>query len=108
MSVLHPGPVRRFGKAQGSWLFIPWGSPSVPKVALKGTPSLALKIAPNSQPFVSHPAGPESDLGEGTCQVPLITKVRPTLKSDKPRADFKSYHGKVEIEFENSSLSPAD
>src|ERR1700674_5188541 len=61
-------------------------------------------MAPNSQPFVIHAAGPENDLAEGTCHVPLITKVRPTLKSDSPRTDFGSYQGnKLEIEFENWS-----
>src|ERR1700730_548496 len=103
VSDLHPGPVRRLGKSQGSSLFRPSGSPSVPKVAVKGTPSLALKIAPISQPLVIHAAAPENDLREGTCQVPLITKGRPILKSERPRIDLKSYEGKPEIEFENWS-----
>src|ERR1700730_15408428 len=103
VSDLHPGPVRRLGKSQGSSLFRPSGSPSVPKVAVKGTPSLALKIPPNSQPFVIHAAAPENDLREGTCQVPLITKVRPILKSVRPRTDLKSYQGKAEIELLNWS-----
>src|ERR1700680_256272 len=85
VSVAHPGPVRRFGKAQGSLLFSPWGSPSVPNVAVKGTPSLAMKMPPNSQPFVTQPTGPDVDFRPGTSQIALNTKVRPTLKSDRAR-----------------------
>jgi hypothetical protein len=103
VSVPHPGPVRRFGKAQGSLLFRPWGSPSVPKVAVNGTPSLALKIPLTSQPFASQAAGRESNWRAGICQVALITKTRPTLNSDSPRIDFKSYQGKLESEFVNWS-----
>src|ERR1700682_3314139 len=98
MRMPHPGPVRRFGKAQVSLLFSPWGSPSVPKVAVVGMPSLALKIPPNSQPSTIQEARPESDLKAGTCQVPLITKVLPMLKSDRPRSTAKLGQKELEIE----------
>src|ERR1700732_2043477 len=42
VSVAQPGPVSRSGNAQGSLLLRPCGSPSVPQVAVKGTPSLPL------------------------------------------------------------------
>src|SRR6202166_2534949 len=87
----------RLGKSQGSLLFKPNGSASVPKVGVKGTPSLALKIAPTSQPFVIHPAGPPSDLSEGTSQVPLITSVLSTLKSDSPRLNLKLGQNSLDI-----------
>src|ERR1700680_3896834 len=103
VSVPHPGPVRRFGKAQGSLLFSPWGSPSVPKVAVNGTPSLALKIPLNSQPFAIQSAGREANWRAGICQVALITRTRPTSYSDRPRIDFRSYQGKLESAFVNWS-----
>src|SRR4029077_21294710 len=66
-------------------------------------------MAPNSQPLVIHPAGSDSDFAEGTSHVPLITSVRPMLKSDRARAVFKSVHGNVlEIEFENWSPATVD
>src|ERR1700680_2341537 len=105
MSVPHPGPARRLGKAQGSLLFKPCGSPSVPNVAVNGTPSLALKIAPSSHPFTKRLAGPDSDLRPGTSHVPLSTSVRPTLKSDTARSSLRSNQCKLGIEFPN--VSPA-
>src|SRR3981081_454798 len=90
VSVLHPGPPRRAGKAQSSLLPEFDGSPPVPQVPLNGTPSLAVKMSPSCHPFVAHLAGPENDLGEGTSQVPFRTKVRPILKSDSPRFDRMS------------------
>src|ERR1700682_675632 len=95
----HPGPVRRLGKSQGSLLFKPNGSPSVPKVAEKGTPSLALKMPPSSQPLASQVTGPETPLRLGTCQVLLITRVRLMLKSDRPRLIFKLNQCRLGIEF---------
>src|ERR1700736_3450387 len=103
VSVSHPGPVRRFGKAQGSLLFSPCGSPSVPNVAVNGTPSLTLRILPSCQPFTSHASGPESELVCGTCQAPLSSKMRPILKSDNPRFAFKSNHRGLEMAFANVS-----
>src|SRR6516162_11888646 len=80
------------------------GSPPVPKRALNGTPSLALKTPPNCQPLAAQASGPETDLGDGTCQRPLTTKVRRTSKSDKARVSlFKSNQFRLEMEFEKGS-----
>src|ERR1700730_8417054 len=95
MSDPHPGPLRRFGKAHGSLLFRPKGSPFVPNVAVNGTPSLALSIPPNSHPLDTQATGREADLRPGSCQVPLITRVRATLKSERPRLSFKSNQCKL-------------
>src|ERR1700722_250123 len=108
MSVPHPGPVRRFGKSQGSLLFDPKGSPSVPKVAVNGTPSLTLRMLPNCHPFINQATGPESDLSWGTSQVPLITKVRPMLKSERPRLLFKSNHCGLPMALANVSPTTLD
>src|SRR5579862_1730635 len=106
MAVPHPGPVRRFGKSQGSVPFIPCGSAPalVPKVGVNGTPSLALKMLLNSHPFTIRAAAPESDLTCGIFQRPLITNVRPILKSDNPRSEFKSYQAGLPRPF--ATVSP--
>src|SRR5438270_13691148 len=88
--LLQPDPPSRFGNAQSSPLFVLAGSEPVPQVAVKGTPSLAVKIRPSSHPPNAHWAGPARDFGVGTCHVPLITSVRPTLKSDGPRLNLIS------------------
>ena len=72
--------------ARGLWL----EEVPVPKVGVNGDPSLALKIAPTSQPFTAQAAGPVRDFRPGIRQVPLITRFRPTLKSDTARLNFKS------------------
>src|ERR1700676_1246796 len=90
VSVAQPGVFSRFGKAQSSRLRRPCGSPPVPQVAVKGTPSFTLKIVPNSHPFAIHAAGPESDFGEGTCQVTLNTKVLLISKSERVCSIFIS------------------
>src|SRR6202022_2050248 len=87
--VAQPGVDKTFGNAQSSALLSPCGSPPVPQVAVKGTPSLTLKIVPNSHPFATHAAGPDRDLGEGTCQVKLNTKVRLISKSERARSNFR-------------------
>src|SRR6516162_375565 len=79
------------------------GSPPVPKRALNGTPSLALKIPLNCHPFVAQVRALEPDLRPGTTQVPLRTRVRRTSKSDKPRLGFKSNHQGLEMVFEKVS-----
>src|SRR5258706_10368445 len=81
------------------------GSRSVTHVAVKGTPSFALKIAPSSHPDVTHAAGPDRDFGPGTCQVALRTTVRRMSKSESARLEFRSYQGKLDSPFEN--VSPA-
>src|SRR3977135_504761 len=58
-------------------------------------------MPPNSQPPTIQAAGPVIDLGTGTCQVPLITSVRPTLKSDRPRPTAKLGQNELEIELVN-------
>src|SRR5467141_4041027 len=105
VSVLQPGPPSRLGTSQSSLLSEFRGSDPVPQVALNGTPSLAVKISPNCHPPNAHWAGAESDFGDGTSHVPFRTKVRPTLKSDSPRFNFRSNHGRLEIEL--PKVSPA-
>src|ERR1700675_5095566 len=87
--VAQPGVLRRFGNAQSSALLRPCGSPPVPHVAVNGTPSLTLKIVPNSQPFAIHAAGPENDFGAGTCHVKLKTNVRLISKSERARSNLR-------------------
>src|SRR6266852_1355211 len=100
---LHPGPRSRFGKAKSSPLNVLAGSPPVPQVGVKGTPSLTVKIVPSSQPSVIQRAGPEKDLAVGMSQVPLMTSVRPTLKSEGPRVNFMSNQLRLEIELLKAS-----
>src|SRR5579859_686171 len=100
---LHPGPPSRFGYAKSSLLSVFAGSPPVPHVGVNGTPSLAVKISPNSQPSVSHRAGSSDDLAVGRSQVPFRTRVRPTLKSERPRVNFMSNQFRLEMEFPNAS-----
>src|SRR5258707_11226696 len=90
LRVGHPDPPSRFGKAKSSWLRVLAGSEPVPQVAVKGTPSLAVKIRPSSQPSVTHLAGPVQDFTPGTSQLALRTTVRPTLKSESPRVNRRS------------------
>src|ERR1700687_2353079 len=97
----QPGLVRRLGKAHGSLLPRSCGSPSVPHVAVNGTPSFALKIVPSSQPDVAQPAGPDRDFASGTCQVALKTTVRRMSKSESPRLNLRSYQCKLDNAFEN-------
>src|SRR6202023_4226920 len=68
-----------------------------------GTPSLALKIAPSSQPFTNQLTGLSSELICGDCHIPLITRVRPTLKSDTARVNFGSTQNKLAMELLNWS-----
>src|SRR5260370_10098142 len=88
--VWHPDPPSRFGKAKSSWLRVLAGSEPVPQVAVKGTPSLAVKIRPSSQPSVTHLAGPVQAFTPGTSQFALRTRVRPTLKAESPRDNRRS------------------
>src|SRR5258708_13902725 len=103
MSVLQPDPPKRFGKAKSSLLLELEGSPPVPHVGVNGTPSLAVNMVPSSHPSVIQRAGPENDFAVGTSHVPLITIVRPTLKSDNPRVHFMSNQSKLEMEFPKAS-----
>src|ERR1700674_3691948 len=105
VSVLHPAPPNRLGKAQSSLLRVFWGSDPVPHVGVNGIPSLAVKISPISHPPKAHWAGAERDLGVGSSQVPFITSVRPTLKSERARLNLKSNHERLEIEL--PKVSPA-
>jgi|SRR5580692_1115643 len=102
-AVPHPGPLKRLGNAKSSLLLVLAGSPPVPYVGVKGTPSLAVNMMPSSHPLASQCAGPVQDLGEGMSHVPFTTKVRPTLKSDSPRVNFVSNQSRLEIEFPNAS-----
>src|ERR1700681_4471040 len=95
-SELQPGPPRRLGKAQGSLLPRPSGSPSVPNVGVKGTPELAFNNALVSQPFATQASGPVSERGPGICHVPAITKVWDTLKSESPRSWLRSNTWRLE------------
>ena len=70
---------------------------------VNGTPSLAVKISPNSHPLSGHAAAPENDFGEGTSQVPFRTRVRPMLKSERPRLNFGSNQCRLETELPNAS-----
>src|SRR6266849_2687273 len=105
VSVLQPGPPSRLGKAQSSLLSVPCGSAPVPHVAVKGTPSLAVKIKPSSHPPSAHCAGADRVFGLGTSQVPLTTSVRPTLKSERPLLSLMSNQCRLDIEF--PKVSPA-
>src|SRR3981189_2349362 len=76
----QPGPDRRSGKAHGSVLFRPKGSPPpVPKVGVNGGPSLTLRIPPSSQPLTAQPKAVGTDLIVGICQLALTTSTRGTL-----------------------------
>src|ERR1700730_2970331 len=81
----QPEPPRRLGYAQSSELKVPFGSKPVAKVGVNGMPVLAVNITPSCHPSVKKRAGPVIDFGEGSSQRPLITRVRATLKSDRPR-----------------------
>src|ERR1700674_3166504 len=105
VSVLQPAPPNRFGKAQSSLLSVYWGSDPVPQLAVKGIPSLAVKISPSSHPPNAHWAGAERDFGVGSSQVPFTTRVRPTLKSERARLNLKSNQERLEIEL--PKVSPA-
>src|SRR5260370_30566332 len=98
VSVGLPGPASRFGNAKSSLLNVLAGSLPVPQVGVKGTPSLTVKMVPSSQPSVSHLAGPEKDFAVGMSQVPLMTSLRLTLKSDGARVNLKSNHFRLEME----------
>src|SRR5260370_17928348 len=82
--VWHPDPPSRFGKAKSSWLRVLAGSEPVPQVAVKGTPSLAVKNSPSSQPSVTHLAGPVPDFTPGTSQLPFMATGLPALKPTTP------------------------
>src|SRR5260370_13080128 len=82
------------------------GSLPVPHVGVNGTPSLAVKIIPSSPPSASQRPGPENDFGAGTSHVPLITRVRPTLKSESPRVRLIS--NQLRLEMELPKASPAN
>src|ERR1700730_2117241 len=60
-------------------------------------------MAPNSQPFITHAAGPARDFRSGSCQIALTTRVRATLKSDSPRLSLKSNQCKLGMELEKAS-----
>src|SRR6202040_2235562 len=100
----QPAPPRRLGYAQSSELNVPFGSPPVPNVGVNGMPVLAVNIIPSCQPSVKKRAGPVMDFGEGSSHRPLITSVRATLKSDRPRLalGLKKKLG-LAIEFPNAS-----
>src|ERR1700722_6494637 len=55
------------GKLKASVLFIPSGSGAM--VAVKGTPVLALKILPSSQPLATQPSTLGTSLGLGISQL---------------------------------------
>src|ERR1700730_2375565 len=93
----------RFGKAKSSLLSVVAGSLPVPQVGVKGTPSLTVKMVPSSQPSVIQRAGPDKDLAMGMSQVPLMTSVRPTLKSEGPRVNLGSKQLRLEIELPKAS-----
>src|SRR5258707_14662051 len=95
---LHPGPRSRFGKAKSSLLSVFAGSPPVPHVGGKGTPSLTVRIRPSSQPSLTHLAGPDNDFPVGMSHVPFTTSEGPTLKSKSPRVNFVSNQVRLEIE----------
>src|SRR5437667_2976122 len=105
VSVLQPGPPSGFTSAQSSPLLVFAGSEPVPQVGVDGTPSLAVKISPSSQPPNAHCAGADQDLGVGSSQVPFTTKVRPTLTSERARFNLKSNQSRLAIELPN--VSPA-
>src|SRR5437660_3728848 len=96
-------PAQRSGKEKSSLLRVPAGAPPVPNNAVKGTPSLAFTTPPNSQPPAAHLTRAGPDFSAGTVQIALITNVRPTLKSERPRFAFKSYQCKLDNEFEKPS-----
>ena len=75
----------------------------MPQVGVKGTPSLTVKMVPSSQPSVSQRAGPEKDLAVGMSQVPLMTSVRLTLKSESPRVSRMSNQFRLEMELPKAS-----
>src|SRR5215471_8237903 len=81
----------------------PSGSPSEPKVAVKGSPSLAWKIPPSCHPSASQCAAAKEDFGDGRFHVPFKTSTRPMLKSDNARLRLESKYGRVDTEFENAS-----
>src|ERR1700740_2788087 len=99
----QPGPLSRLGKAQGSVLPSPSGSPSVPKVGVNGTPVLAFNSALVSHPFAAQASGPEREWGPGICHVPAITKVWEMLKSDRARSSRRSNTWRLDGLVRNSS-----
>jgi len=83
-------PPSRLGKAQSSLLSENCGSDPVPKVGVKGTPSLAVKISPvpiRPRPIRRRRARLRSF---PTPRSRLTTSVRPTLKSERPRLNLIS------------------
>src|SRR5258708_31893701 len=103
VGVFHRAPPSRFGYAKSSLLLELEGSPPVPHVGVKGTPSLAVNITPSSHPSVIQRVGPENDFAVGISHVPFPTTVRPTLKSEKPRANFMSNQSKLETQLLKAS-----
>ena len=81
----------------GSPLSCPIGSPSMPSNVHRGVPSLTSKTAPSPHPLAIHPAGPENDAGVGTFHNPLMTRLRVTLKSERPLVMLMSHHGMVGV-----------
>src|SRR5712671_6430937 len=91
---------RRLGKSMVDTLLSPSGSPAI--CGLNEMPSIALKIALICHPPRTDRAIAPDELGKGTSHIPLIARVRGTLKSETPRLSFRSYQGRPLIEFENA------
>src|SRR5713101_4418364 len=71
-----------------------------------GTPSLRVRIPPTSHPLAMKATGPWNDAGVGTSHRRLTTRLRETLKSDRPLINFKSHQGMVGFR-SPAKLSPA-
>src|SRR4029077_17922480 len=69
-------------------------------------PSFTLNMDCTCHPLATAPATPVSDFPVGTCQIPLMTKVLPMLKSDTPRRSLLSNATTLDMEFENLSALP--
>src|SRR4029077_15668378 len=100
---LQPGT--RSKTSYGSDIIWPRKSPATVK-GQTGTPSLSVTMPPSSQPLAMKAAGPWNDAGVGTSPRRLITRLRETLKSDKPLINFKSHQGMVGFR-SPAKLSPA-
>jgi len=85
---LQPG--MRSGIAKGSELSWPMGSLRGHPAAKAETPSLACRMVPTCQPLTSHDAGPWNDDIVGSSYKTFRVKLRPTLKSERPRVIRRS------------------
>src|SRR3981189_432894 len=106
VSVLQPAPPNRLTYAQSSPDKVPAGSAPVAQVGVNGTPSLAVKIIPSSQPPNACWPKAENDFGVGTSQVPFTTSVRPTLKSERPRPNLRSNQLRLKSSFRRDLREP--